>query len=77
MEEQPIRVLLIEDNQGDIRLIREMLAEASGRRFNLECFDQLSDGLKHLTRNGADIILLDLGLPDSQGLDITRRPVQW
>ena len=69
MEERSIRVLLIEDNPGDTGLIREMLAEASGRQFNLECFDHLSDGLKYLTRNNVDIVLLDLELPDSQGLD--------
>ena len=62
-----IRVLLIEDNPGDARLIREMLAEAGGGRFKLECADRLSTGLERLVERGIDIVLLDLGLPDSQG----------
>jgi len=66
---QAIKVLLIEDNPGDTRLIREMLAEARGRRFNLRCCDCLSAGLRHLTKENINIILLDLGLPDSQGLN--------
>jgi light-regulated signal transduction histidine kinase (bacteriophytochrome) len=60
---------LIEDNPGDARLIKEMLTEAKSAPFQLEWHDQLNAGLQRLTENGADIVLLDLGLPDSQGLD--------
>ena len=56
MDGQAIKVLLIEDNPGDVRLIREMLAEARGRRFNLRCCDCLSAGLRHLTKENIDII---------------------
>ncbi len=65
---QNIKVLLVEDNPGDARLIREMLATA-GENFQLEWADRLSDGLERLDRGGVDVVLLDLGLPDSQGLD--------
>jgi PAS domain S-box-containing protein len=69
MSGKAIRVLLIEDNPGDARLIRELLAETAITTFSLECVDRLSAGLKRLTEGGIDVILLDLGLPDSQGLD--------
>jgi len=69
VEEKQIRALLIEDNLADARLIREMLAESSGAAFNLECVDRLSSGLERLVQGGIDLILLDLSLPDSQGLD--------
>lgn len=64
-----LTVLLIEDNPGDTRLIQEMLAEASGVTFELECAHRLSTGLERLAEGGIDVVLLDLGLPDSQGLD--------
>jgi diguanylate cyclase (GGDEF)-like protein len=63
-----IRVLLIEDNPGDARLIQEMLAEAEGIRFELECVDNLSTGIDRLAKGSIDVIFLDLSLPDSQGL---------
>ncbi|MBW2567177.1 MAG: response regulator [Deltaproteobacteria bacterium] len=67
--ERPIHVLLIEDNLGDARLIEEFLGEARGAQFSLECIDRLSIGLKRLAQGGIDVTLLDLNLPDSQGLD--------
>uniref|UniRef100_A0A7C3V5B1 Oxygen sensor histidine kinase NreB n=1 Tax=Desulfobacca acetoxidans TaxID=60893 RepID=A0A7C3V5B1_9BACT len=70
---KPIRVLLVEDNPGDARLIKEMLAEAQGLEFNLEWVSRLADGLHRLDRDSADVVLLDLGLPDSQGLDTVIR----
>ncbi len=69
MSEKAINVLLIEDNPGDARLIQELFAERGGAMFTLECVDELSTGLKRLAEGGIDVILLDLGLPDSQGLD--------
>ncbi len=69
MNDKTIKILLIEDNAGDIRLIREMLTEAKYIAFDLECVDRLSTGLERNARGDIDIILLDLGLLDSQGLD--------
>jgi signal transduction histidine kinase/CheY-like chemotaxis protein len=66
---KPIRVLLVEDNPGDARLIKEMLAEADGQDFSIEWVSSLADGLEKLGKNQTDVVLLDLGLPDSQGLD--------
>ena len=69
MKDGHIKVLLIEDSPGDARLIREFLAEARGAAFDVECADRLSAGLARLAEGGIDVVLLDLGLPDSRGLD--------
>lgn len=70
---QPIRVLLIEDNPGDVRLIREMLAEPGLAGFTLEFASELAAGLARLAEGGFDILLCDMGLPDSQGLETIER----
>jgi len=66
---RPIEVLLIEDNPGDARLIKEMLAESGKADYQFEHADRLSQGLERLLKGGIDVVLLDLGLPDSQGLE--------
>ena len=63
------RVLLIEDNPGDVRLIREMLAEGEDDLFQLDCVGRLSQGLEYLSSRSAGVVLLDLSLPDSYGFD--------
>ncbi len=69
MEDKLIKVLIIEDNPEDFRLIKEMLKEVKSPTFELHHSKRLSDGLRCLVRNGFDILLLDLSLPDSVGLD--------
>jgi signal transduction histidine kinase len=69
IEDKLMKILLIEDNPGDARLIREMLAEVRSGTFVLECADRLSTGLERLAAGGIDVVLLDLSLPDGQGLD--------
>jgi DNA-binding NarL/FixJ family response regulator len=64
-----VTVLLVEDNLGDARLIQEMLLEIPGARFDLECADRLAAGLERLSAGKGDVVLLDLSLPDSSGLD--------
>ena len=64
-----ISVLLIEDNPFDARMVQEMLAKAKGASFDLECVDRLSTGLERLAKGGIDLVLLNLFLPESQGLD--------
>ena len=66
---RPIKVLLVEDNPGDARLIFEMLREVQADEFDLERVDRLESALERLNRAGVDVVLLDLGLPDSEGLD--------
>jgi len=69
MTDKHIKILLIEDNPGDVRLIQEMLSEASGVSFDLECAGRFSTGLERFAEGGIDVVLLDLGLPDSRGLE--------
>jgi len=69
MENHPFKVLLVEDNPGDARLICEMLKEANAGKFKLLYVERLDEGLRCLTQQTLDLILLDLSLPDSQGLD--------
>jgi putative nucleotidyltransferase with HDIG domain len=67
MSQETIRVLLIEDNPGDARLVKENLAVAGVPAFTLDWAPDLAAGLAHLAENRVDAILLDLGLPDSSG----------
>ena len=63
------RVLLIEDNPGDARLIKEMLRDARRNSFQLEHADNLTLGLERLQKLSIDVVLLDLSLPDTRGID--------
>jgi len=64
---------LIEDNPGDARLLRESLAEVDRHAFEVDHAARLEDGLQRLSEGRPDVVLLDLSLPDSQGLDTVRR----
>ena len=66
---RPITVLLVEDNPGDARLILELLRGVRTEDFDLERVDRLAPALERLGRAGVDVVLLDLGLPDSSGMD--------
>lgn len=69
MVDETIAILLIEDIPEHARLIRAMLAEVESPSVTVTTTGQLSTGLICLAQTGADVILLDLFLPDSQGLD--------
>jgi CheY-like chemotaxis protein len=73
MKKAPTRVLLVEDNSGDVRLLQEMLKTRRMGKFALIHFACMSEALNYLASNSVDIILLDLGLPDTQGLDAMRQ----
>src|SRR6059036_2095443 len=64
----PIRALLVEDNAGDARLIRERLRSGRPSRFQVEHGPTLGSALSRLRAGGVDGVLLDLGLPDSFGV---------
>lgn len=66
---KPAKILLIEDNPGDARLLSEALTEAGDGQFHLTHVERLNDGLKRLGGERFDVILLDLTLPDAQGID--------
>jgi MinD-like ATPase involved in chromosome partitioning or flagellar assembly/ActR/RegA family two-component response regulator len=69
MSSAPTKILLIEDNPADARLIQETLSGMSGAELDLWWADRLSTGLKQLAEAKVSVVLLDLSLPDSQGLD--------
>jgi two-component system cell cycle sensor histidine kinase/response regulator CckA len=69
ISDNPIKILLVEDNPGDARLIKEMLSESTAVRFELVHVKRLSEARESLAREGFDIIVLDLSLPDGHGLD--------
>ncbi|WP_017316186.1 hybrid sensor histidine kinase/response regulator [Mastigocladopsis repens] len=64
-----MKVLLVEDNPGDVRLLQEFLWDVSSVQFYLKQAQQLDEALRFLEQERFDVILLDLLLPDSQGLD--------
>lgn len=64
-----IKILLIEDNPGDAKSIREMLKESDDNLYDVVHTKRLDDGIKIIVRDDFDLILLDLGLPDSEGMD--------
>ena len=65
--DQRFKVLLVEDNPGDARLIRESLAETAGDPFDVETANRLATALRRLGDGEIDAVLLDLALPDSKG----------
>ncbi len=72
MSETSLKLLLVEDNSLDVRLLREILKRAP-HEFALTTVGYMSEAESHLATNAADIILLDLGLPDACGLEAVRR----
>jgi len=65
---KPIRVLLVEDDSEDARLFQAMLAHEAKGEFQMARVGRLAEALGKLNDQGYDIVLSDLGLPDSQGL---------
>jgi signal transduction histidine kinase len=68
MDENVINVLLVEDNAGDARLLQELLNEAVNFQYQLTWSNLFSKAKDILDARVIDIVLLDLGLPDSQGI---------
>ncbi len=67
-----MKILLIEDNPADAEYIRELLLDQTEPSFEIAHEESLSRGAHRLEEGGIDLILLDLGLPDSQGIDSIR-----
>ncbi|HEY3232060.1 MAG TPA: diguanylate cyclase response regulator [Roseiflexaceae bacterium] len=69
MDDRPIRIFLVEDNPADVRLLHETLAEVGSVQFIIAQSDRLDEALQRLDNEHFDVMLLDLSLLDSQGLD--------
>jgi len=67
--DKPIHVLLIEDDPEDARLLRETLVGDESVSLDIQHVGALDPGLERVSKDGVDVVLLDLALPDSQGLD--------
>ena len=65
--DRALNVLLVEDNRGDAHLIQRLLTKSSSTKHALETVDRLIAGIERCGQGSVDVVLLDLGLPDSQG----------
>ncbi|NEU73747.1 hybrid sensor histidine kinase/response regulator [Hassallia byssoidea VB512170] len=63
-----LKILLIEDNLAEARLLQEFLMQTQSKQFNLLHVKRLGEAVKELNKSIYDVILLDLTLPDSEGL---------
>ena len=70
---QATSLLVVEDSPGDARLLREMLNEESTHSIFMTHVGTMNEAEQHIAEFVIDIILLDLGLPDAQGLEAVRR----
>ena len=69
IEHKQIKTLLVENNPQDAHLLRNKLVHAKDVRFNLTHVARLETAVKYLHQESFDIVLLDLSLPDSKGLN--------
>jgi len=76
MDSHAISVLLVEDNPADARLVRELLNEVGGGEIVLRHVDCLAAAIAHVRQESVDLLLLDLTLPDSFGLDSVSRMLE-
>lgn len=68
-----VTVLLVEDNQADARLVRELLRDSATTRFDVVHVTRLGDAIQRAGEGGVDVILLDLSLPDAHGIETVTR----
>jgi diguanylate cyclase (GGDEF)-like protein len=73
MKGKTLRVLVVEDNAGDARLLREMFGKENPDSFEMTHVSTMREAVIHLAKGGTDIVLLDLGLPDAYGLESVRQ----
>jgi diguanylate cyclase (GGDEF)-like protein/PAS domain S-box-containing protein len=73
MNERIVKILLIEDNAGDARLMREMLSEPASCKYDLTHHVSMKKAISHLVANPVELLLIDLGLPDASGLGAVRQ----
>jgi signal transduction histidine kinase len=69
---QTLQVLLVEDNPGDARLLHEILDDSPSIKVELTHLGSMKEALSHLATKVANIVLLDLGLPDANGIAAVR-----
>jgi signal transduction histidine kinase len=75
-EGRPLRLLMVEDNPGDARLLQEELKEVASARFEVRHVTRLAEAVAAVGEPGVDVVLLDLSLPDGHGLSNIERMLQ-
>ena len=73
MSDPSIKILLVEDNDDDALLLRSMMGRRGSVAAKLERAKSVREAEEFLAPENFDIILLDLGLPDAQGIGALRR----
>jgi DNA-binding response OmpR family regulator len=73
MSRDCIRLLLVEDNPSDARLLCEALEDYPLQKFEIERAERLEEAVALLARMPFDVILQDLNLPDSSGMETCRQ----
>ena len=73
MDQQSMKVLLVEDNPGDARLLREMFNARISQSIAVTHVETMAEAESYVARHAIDVFVLDLGLPDAQGLGAVRR----
>jgi PAS domain S-box-containing protein len=73
MDKKSMKILLIEDNPGDARLLREMFFDQVSFLIQVTHVESIREAEKHIAKQTIDVIVLDLGLPDAHGLEALRR----
>jgi signal transduction histidine kinase len=73
LKNKVLHVLMVEDNSSDARLLREMLSREKQGSFELTHVTHMREAEIRLSKGDVDIVLLDMGLPDGNGIDILRR----
>ncbi len=76
MTAQRPRILLVEDNARDVRLMQIVLSELDDFPHLLETANDLVSGVARVRAGGVDLVLLDLNLPESQGVATLARFVR-
>ncbi len=76
MDDGLVNVLLIEDNDEHVQLLRKLLAASESTQFELHTAGDLAHGIERLKGGGIQLILLDLSLPDSDGLETFIRVIE-
>ena len=73
MSDAPLQLLLLEDSDSDALRIRTLLDQSPSQTVELTRVDRVSDALKILDRQAFDLLLLDLCVHDSQGIETFER----
>src|ERR1700687_1101508 len=73
MDDSPLRILLVEDSEPDAELVRYSLRQGQVRRFTLKHVTTSAEAIHQLENEGWQVVLLDLGLCDSQGVECVAR----